>query len=303
MSAPRNLRRRQAQRPRNRLSRRHFLMSMPAAGLIATGCGGGSGPQQTLAMGTVANEGAETAMRRIAASRGSAPQFLHGIATGDPTDRSVIFWTRVTLSARASAEVILEVFADPQAQQLVARTTHVTTAQRDFTVKIDQGGLKPATTYYYRFLCEGTPSVMGRTRTAPGATSDARQGVRFGVVSCSSIPHGFFNAYRFMGQRHDLDAIIHLGDYIYEYADGDYGSVRSVLPRHEITTLDDYRTRHAFYKQDPDLMELHRQFPFITIWDDHESTDNAYEEGTTGNTGLPNTPFGERINSARRAYD
>lgn len=307
MSAPRTLRRRHAQRQRAQLSRRRFLVGMPAAGsaMLLAACGGGQSSDNDIATSATAGPGANdrSPMRRITSAGASRPSFFHGIATGDPTDQAVIFWTRVTVAGRSSVEVTLEVYSDAQGRNLVVRTTQVAHEQRDFTVKIDQGGLRPATTYYYRFICEGVSSLMGRTRTAPGVRHSPNEAVRFGVVSCSSIPHGHFNAYRFLGQRHDVDAIIHLGDYIYEYADGEYGNVRPVLPAHEIVTLEDYRTRHAFYKQDPDLMELHRQFPFITIWDDHESTDNAFEEGTTGNTGRPDAPFAERVNVARRAYD
>lgn len=302
MSGPRHLRRRHSLRSLNRLSRRRFLMAIPAAGsALLAACGGG----QTDAPRSLAWESATdvTAMRRIAAAPGAKPAFLHGIATGDPTDQAVIFWTRVTLSGRTSIEVKLEVFSDPQGTNLVATSSQSTDASRDFTVKIDQAGLRPATTYYYRFLADGVSSSMGRTRTAPAADGHPNTEVRFGVVSCSSMPHGFFNAYRFLGQRQDVDAIIHLGDYIYEYANGAYGNVRQAQPAHEIETLEDYRTRHACYKQDTDLMELHRQFPFITIWDDHETTDNAYAEGTTGDSSLPAAGFANRVNAARRAYD
>ncbi len=305
MSAPRSIRRRHAQRLSARLNRRRFLFSLPAAGtgLVLTGCGGGADESAATAQGVSDRTTDTSAMRRVASAGAARAAFLHGVATGDPTDTSVIFWTRVTVPGAAAVDVTLEVFSDPDLRRRVLSTTQAATAARDYTVKMDPGGLQPATTYYYRFTCQGVNSVTGRTRTAPGATSSAWQSVRLGVVSCSSIPHGFFNAYRFLAQRQDLDAIVHLGDYIYEYADGAYGNTRSVLPAHEIISLQDYRTRHAFYKQDPDLMELHRQFPFITIWDDHESTDNAYSEGTTGNTGVPGADFNDRIGVARKAYD
>lgn len=123
---------------------------------------------------------------------------------------------------------------------------------------------------------------MGRTRTAPSNSADLDR-LRFGVVSCSNWEAGYFGAYRHLAFREDLDAIIHLGDYIYEYGQGgEYGarngSVRLHEPAHEIISLADYRIRHAQYKTDPDLAALHLKLPFITTWDDHESADNAYRD-------------------------
>jgi alkaline phosphatase D len=107
--------------------------------------------------------------------------------------------------------------------------------------------------------------------------------LRMAVVSCSNFPYGFFNAYRHLSQRADLDAVVHLGDYIYEYADGAYGSGASLnrvpFPNREIVSLSDYRLRYAQYRLDPDLQEAHRQHPWIIVWDDHESTNDAWKGG------------------------
>jgi alkaline phosphatase D len=229
---------------------------------------------------------------------GGSP-FLHGVASGDPLSDRVVFWTRVT-TTESSVPVTLRVYSDPALGQQVAQTQASAGAARDHTVKIDQAGLAPGTTYYYQFEALGHRSPIGRTRTAPagGVTR-----LRFGVVSCSSAAHGFFNAYRFLAQRADLDAILHLGDYIYEYGNGQYGDVRTYEPEHEMVTLPDYRTRHAFYKRDPDLMELHRQFPFITIWDDHESTDNSWRDGAVNHTEGAEGSWVQRKAWAQQAYD
>ena len=107
--------------------------------------------------------------------------------------------------------------------------------------------------------------------------------LRLGVVSCSNYPFGYFNAYAALAARADLDAVVHLGDYIYEYANGDFGDGTAVRPRpapdKEIVTLADYRQRHAQYKADPDSQEVHRQHPFIVVWDDHELTNNTWWGG------------------------
>jgi len=156
----------------------------------------------------------------------------------------------------------------------------VTAATRDFTVKIDATGLEPGTTYYYRFQSGGEQSVTGRTKTLP-RENVAR--VRLGVVSCSNLPQGFFNAYACLANRPDLDAVLHLGDYLYEYANEQYGDGaklgRIPAPNKEMVALQDYRERHAQYKADPDSQAIHQQHPFITTWDDHEFTNNTWSGG------------------------
>ncbi len=134
--------------------------------------------------------------------------------------------------------------------------------------------LRPGQTYYYRFSLYGDASPVGRTRTLPeGEVASAS----LAVVSCSNFPYGYFHAYREIANRDDLDAVVHLGDYIYEYGAGEYGTEyaealgRVPEPAHELISLDDYRLRHAQYKADPDAQAMHAAHPFIAIWDDHES--------------------------------
>lgn len=211
---------------------------------------------------------------------GGDAEFLHGVASGDPLSDRVILWTRVTTAAER-ASVSYEVASDADFRSIVSRGSFITDAARDYTVKVDAAGLQPATTYYYRFRAGAQTSPAGRTRTAPSGAVDR---LRVGVVSCSSYAHGYFNAYRKLAQRADLDVVLHLGDYIYEYGTGEYGSVRPYEPDHEILTLADYRTRHAYYKREPDVLAVHRQHPFITIWDDHETADNSWQGGAANHT-------------------
>jgi alkaline phosphatase D len=208
--------------------------------------------------------------------------FLHGVASGDPLSDRVILWTRVTPEAMGSTvQVELTVARDPQLQQVVERSMTSTDESRDYTVKVDQAGLSPGTTYYYRFSALGYDSPVGRTRTAPAGATER---LRVGVVSCSSYAHGVFNAYRKLAQRADIDVVLHLGDYIYEYGSGEYGTLRDYQPAHEIISLEDYRARHGWYKLDPDLQEIHRQHPFITVWDDHETANNSWRDGAENHT-------------------
>ncbi|MBX3232078.1 MAG: alkaline phosphatase D family protein [Labilithrix sp.] len=225
------------------------------------------------------------------------PVFGHGVASGDPLSNAVILWTRISSTATAPVTGRWQIAEDATFARVVASGTFETNADRDYTVKVDAIGLAPATTYYYRFLVRERASMTGRTRTAP---IDARP-VRFAVVSCASLPHGYFHAYRALARRPDIDAVLHLGDYLYEYADGAYGSVRRSEPRHALQTLADYRARYAQYRRDRDLQEVHRQHPFVCIWDDHEHIDNAYRDGTTGdNPALGDWPA--RRSAAARAY-
>jgi len=199
---------------------------------------------------------------------------------------AIILWTRVTPDADAP-EAILEaikvrwsIARDPELQDLVAEGVAGTDVSVDYTVKIDAGNLEPGTTYYYQFRALGWDSAIGRTRTLPRGRVDH---LRIAFASCANLPYGYFNAYRLIAERADLDAVLHLGDYIYEYANGVYGDGTALgrvpEPNREIVSLDDYRQRHAQYKRDIDLQEAHRQHAFIVVWDDHESANDAWTNG------------------------
>ncbi|MDB5969137.1 MAG: twin-arginine translocation signal protein [Hydrocarboniphaga sp.] len=272
---------------RRGISRRAFLrgaggsaLALSAAALAGCSAGGGGGGD----------------------GEGVNP-FQHGTATGDPLPEAIIFWTRATPLANESIPVTLKVYADPQLKQKIGETRQTASADRDWTIKIDYTGLSPSTSYYYQFEARGFKSAIGRTRTAPAANAVIDR-LRFGVVSCASLAHGLFNVYGALAARADLDAILHLGDYIYEYGSGEYGNAREYQPANEIATLSDYRTRHAQYKQDVNLQALHRQNPFITVWDDHESANDSYKDGAENHQGNEDEPdwFLRKAN-AQKAYD
>lgn len=205
----------------------------------------------------------------------ASPAFAHGVASGDPLPNAVILWTRVTPETEGPIEVTWAVATDPEMREEILEGTFTTGPERDYTVKVDVTGLSPATTYYYRFSALGGRSLVGRTRTAPSGAVDR---ARFGIVSCSSFGHGWFHVYRHLATE-DLDAVLHLGDYIYEYGSDQYGDQRAYEPSTEIVSLSDYRTRYAQYRRDRDLQAIHQQHPFICIWDDHESTNNSHRDG------------------------
>lgn len=242
-----------------------------------------------------------------------APAFLHGVASGDPLPDGVLLWTRVTPSPEAvpgsglgaDVRVDWEVAEDRSFARVVASGTATATAAADHTVKADVRGLRPATAYFFRFTAGSAVSATGRTRTAPAADA-AVPGVRFGVVSCANYEAGHFSAYRHLAGRADLDAVLHLGDYIYEYASGVYpeakDTVRTHEPRHEIVSLADYRTRHGRYKTDPDLQALHAVHPVVAIWDDHEFANDAWTGGAENHTPGAEGDWAARVAAAKRAY-
>jgi alkaline phosphatase D len=243
----------------------------------------------------------------------SAPAFLHGVASGDPLPDGVLLWTRVTPAAEAvpgsglgpDTPVSWVVATDKALTNIVAKGTVTATAATDHTVKADVRGLAPATDYFFRFSAGGTDSPTGRTRTAPAADA-AVANLRFGVVSCSNWEAGHFAAYRHLAARGDLDAWLHLGDYIYEYGSGQYGTrgtvVRPHAPAHEILTLADYRTRHGRYKSDPDLQALHAKAPVVAIWDDHEIANDAWSGGAENHTEGAEGAYANRQTVAKQAY-
>jgi alkaline phosphatase D len=285
--------------PLDKSVRRRTVLATGAAGAgVATVAAGVSTP-------------AEAAGRRY---------FQHGVASGDPTAHRVVIWTRVTPTAASTpgsgkgprVDVVWEVAKDRRFRKVVRRGTFATGPDRDHTVKVDVGKLASATWYFYRFRYRGTVSRVGRMRTAPGLLSLPGH-LRFGVVSCANLQAGWFTAYRALAKRNDLHAVLHLGDYLYEYGPGQYGygfddvDIRKHQPAHEMVSLADYRQRHAQYKRDADLQDLHAKYPFIVTWDDHEVTNDQWRAGAenhTGGTGEGGEgSYKRRRARAHRAYD
>lgn len=237
--------------------------------------------------------------------------FQHGVASGDPLSDRVILWTRISQQPGKTFDIGYQwrIALDPQFDQIVNQGFGYTDASRDFTVKVDADGLDPGQSYYYVFEALGQMSDIGRTRTLPQGEVEH---LRIAFTSCSNYAHGYFNVYKEIADRADLDVVLHLGDYIYEYDNLEQSLItgRVHQPMHETRTLDDYRQRHACYKSDKDLQRVHRQHPFIVIWDDHEVANNAWglmdKNGTTGGGADNHQPYEgdwrERLSAAVRAY-
>ncbi|MFV5584634.1 alkaline phosphatase D family protein [Acinetobacter oleivorans] len=231
--------------------------------------------------------------------------FLHGVASGDPLQDKVILWTRLTpvdLSARL--KVTWEIATDDQFKLNLKTGVVQTTKTDDFTVKVDATGLQTDTIYYYRFHFGNKTSPVGQTKTLPVSTNK----VSFAVCSCSNYPAGYFYVYREIAKQ-NVDVVIHLGDYIYEYgADGyateDAEKMGRTLPsdnNKEIIKLDDYRKRYALYRQDKDLQAAHQRHPFIVIWDDHELANDTWRDGAENHQDNEGS-FSDRKLAALQAY-
>lgn len=218
-----------------------------------------------------------------AQSHPTAP-FYHGVASGDPLTDAVIIWTRAVPINTNSEIVTGKWFAatDKNMENIVQNGDFQTDASKDYTIKIDVQNLESNTYYYYQFEALGKKSIVGRTKTAPKANDSNR--LRFAVVSCNNFQHGYYNAFRAIANQTDLDAIIHLGDYIYEPGEGQYGDKtlnRNLSPLTEILDLKDYRMRYSQYRLDEDFIKIHQQHPFICIWDDHETANDSYKDGAS----------------------
>lgn len=220
--------------------------------------------------------------------------FQHGVASGDPTPDSVILWTRVTPSPDAvpgsgrgsTVTLVWEVAREASISTVVARGTVSTGPERDHTVHIDAGGLEPATRYFYRFTSPtGQHSPVGTTTTLADENTPLTS-LTLAVASCANWESGHFAAYGDIARRAtagELYAVIFLGDYIYEYGRGQFtgkqGAVRHMEPPGETITLDQYRTRYGLYRTDPQLQAAHAAVPWIVMWDDHETANDAWRDG------------------------
>jgi alkaline phosphatase D len=250
---------------------------------------------------------AEQAQQTQSKAPSPAPDypFKLGVASGEPYPNSVVLWTRLTRDplgdrpfSTQSIPVEWQIASDAQLQQVVARGTATALPTFAHTVHVVANGLNPNQWYWYQFKVGKDLSPVGRTRTAP-ALNDSPPQLRFAFVSCQNYEHGYFNAYRHLAEE-ELDFVLHLGDYIYEGG----GVPKQGFPRLHATTvvrdLVGYRKRYAQYRLDPNLQEVHRLFPFICTWDDHE-VDNDYANDRAEDGESPKI-FLQRRAAAYQAY-
>jgi alkaline phosphatase D len=228
-----------------------------------------------------------------------------GVASGDPTDTGVVLWTRLAPQplepngglGTESFDVTWEVAKDESMQRVVRRGKSVATPQLGHSVHVEIDGLAPNRWYWYRFRAGDAESPIARTRTLPSA-DDTPPELKFAVASCQHFETGFFTAYEHMAQE-DIDLVLHLGDYIYEYG-GEDGRVRKHLGG-EINSLADYRLRHSQYKSDPLLQAMHTRCPWFVTWDDHE-VENNYANDIAEDGDVDPVAFLVRRANAYQAY-
>ncbi len=234
--------------------------------------------RQLMALGTF---GLGAASVPAAATLAAGTGFTHGVASGEPSQNSVLLWTRFVSTADSKLTVEVARKADFSDAMMAGEVT--ASASRDHIAKFVVSDLQPDQWYFYRFVApNGQKSITGRTRTLPQGPVAK---FNLGVFSCSNLPFGHFNAYAHAAERNDLDLTIHTGDYLYEYGVGTYPSAKDALagrmiaPDHEMVQLADYRLRYSAYRSDPDLQRIHQVLPMVAMWDDHEFTNDAYDNG------------------------
>jgi alkaline phosphatase D len=241
---------------------------------------------------------------KTAFAKTSSDPFLHGIASGDPDATSVVLWTHVTTSER-TAKVTWAIATDSAFKQVILTGDQETNQSRDYTVKVLAKDLAPNSVYFYRFEYQNSFSEIGRTKTLANGHLEK---LGIAVTSCSNYPFGYFNAYDAIAKDNDIDFVLHLGDYIYEYGANGWGSDvgknidRVHFPANEIVTLTDYRQRHAQYKSDHGSKRMLATHPLIAIWDDHESANNPWTGGAENHQ--PNTEgdWQKRRQASTQAY-
>lgn len=232
----------------------------------------------------------------------SRGDFTHGVASGDPLADAVVIWTRFV--GAGDGRIGWEIAEDEGFTRVAHRGQTIASATSDYCAKVDVRGLQPNRTYFYRFLSASGPSMTGQTRTAPRRGGDS---LSVALFSCANYPYGFFHAYGHAAQRDDIDLVLHVGDYIYEYGRGEYPNDndqvpgRLVEPATEIIHLQDYNRRYQQYHTDANLLELRRRKPISCVWDDHEFCNDTWREGAQNHQASEGA-FSDRVAAASKAY-
>jgi alkaline phosphatase D len=242
-----------------------------------------------------------------AAPRFARNPFTLGVASGDPTASGAVLWTRLapdpadptSLGANA-IPVRWRVALDDSMRRVVARGTATATPELAHSVHVELKRLRSGADYFYQFHAGAEESAVGHFRTAPERHEWTRQ-ITFAVATCQDVPSGYYTAYRDMVQN-DLDLVLHLGDYTYEYGFDSWNRAEPVVApfTEEAVDLRTYRLRHTLHKLDPDLQAAHAAFPFVVIWDDHEVA-NDYS-GLAPEWGSPSPEFTARRAAAYQAF-
>ncbi|MFH8494936.1 alkaline phosphatase D family protein [Streptomyces coeruleorubidus] len=272
-----------------------------------------TGAAAALAFATNLPSPGVAAAGELDAARITENPFTLGVASGDPLPSSVILWTRLSpapfqADSGLPAERVTvhwELAHDERFRRIARRGTATAHPEFHHTVHVEVSHLDAGRVYYYRFRTGRWVSPTGRTRTAPDPGSRVPE-LTLAAVSCQAYHDGYYTPYAHLAAD-DVDLVLHLGDYLYEYAVNSAGGQRNYTDRtlpdlfnRETLTLEDYRLRYALYKSDPDLSAAHAAHPFVVTWDDHE-TENNYADDIPENS-VPPEEFLLRRASAYRAY-
>ena len=284
------------------LDRRGFLRSTTATGLAATGLvvtrSGPASAAEARAAGRYRRELPADWTYPVAAD---LLPFGHGVMSGDPLTDRVVLWTRLTIpdvrgwdadqvpdpQGFRRVAVRWVVARDPGLRAVVRRGRVVTSADLDWTVKVDADRLPSGTTLYYAFEALGWRSPVARTRTAPAPGQDVGP-LTIAHVACTSWWHDQFNSFARIGERDDLDLVTHAGDHVYDNSGGhpasrvwmDQWSWDTDLDNKDVETPAELRRRYALYYADPQLMRAHHAAPWAIMADQHDY-DPAVVDGTT----------------------
>jgi alkaline phosphatase D len=276
------------------IGRRSFLMGALAVGAAASGS---------------FNYAAAARRARLpVAKQGS---FDLGVASGFPRPRGIILWTRLDEIGRTSKLKLL-VATDSKFANVVEERSVTAREDRAFTARTFVNGLKPREEYFYRFVTADSQSPVGRFRTAPPL--DSKEKIRIAFFSCQHYEAGFYNAQRAIANEKDIDLVICLGDYMYEYSDNE-GVRLDRTGRNkdgDVQFLDEYWQKYTLYKRDKDLKAMHAAHPFIAVWDDHEVEDNHADGSPSSAQTDPNktnlknyprrVPYSQRVINGHQAF-
>lgn len=247
------------------------------------------------------------------AAAGTETVFPQSVASGGPTPEGVLVWTRIDPEVYDSNEPLgLEVAADRSFEQVTHRgviDSEEITPDHDYTVTVDLDGLLSSNDrYFYRFTYGGVRSRVGRCQTLPHPDASP-ESVKCAVLSCQDYQNGYYGAYSHVASE-DIDFLIHLGDFIYESAAGQYQAPGSKeypdraldLPSgHDLAyTIEDYRYLYNTYRSDPFLQRALEQHTLIAGWDDHEIANNRYWDYEMDSPNLPPYPKGDDPSFATR---
>ena len=241
----------------------------------------------------------------FAQRRWKSDPFTLGVASGSPQPESVVLWTRLHSADRlgdAPVPVRWEVAHDEGFSRIARRGESVARAELAHSVHVEVPGLEPDRWYHYRFIAGNATSPVGRTRTLP-APGAAVARLRLAYASCQRWEHVHYAAWRHMRDE-QLDLVLFLGDYIYEYPNAT-AAIRSFPTVGWVQTLPEYRERHALHRSDPNLQAMHAACPWLLTWDDHE-VQNDYAGAKPGD-GYPLglnavSDFAARRAAAHQAY-